>query len=177
MTWDQAVERLKGRLATSDNRKSTLGYYLELIRLVRKAYDLTPGHGPADITPGMAASFRDTTMSTPGRRKKFPSAHYVAGLIGGLSALWQKWFIDDLRIVAGNPWQDVEPPKADKLTVIFATDEMIEHFYNWLVDRFGDWPFPKLFLSTKAFTGCRLMDLCALKSAQLRDGRLIFPRT
>ena len=39
--------------------------------------------------------------------------------------------------------------------------------------RFGDWPFPKLFLSTKAYTGCRLLDLCSLKSSQLRAGRLV----
>ena len=96
-------------------------------------------------------------------------------MIGGLSALWQKWFIEDLKILAGNPWQDVEPPKADKLEVRVATDDMIEHLYRWIADRFGDWSFPKLFLSTKAYTGCRLMDLCALKSAQLREGRLIFP--
>ncbi len=42
-------------------------------------------------------------------------------------------------------------------------------------DRLGDWPFARLFLATKACTGCRLMDLCAIKSVQLRDGRLVFP--
>lgn len=173
VSWDRAVERLKGRIATSGNRTSTLGYYLKLIRLVRKVYGVTGG--PADISPGMAAAWRDTMMSTTNRRKKLPSAHYVAGLLGGLSALWQKWFIDDLKIVAGNPWQDVEPPKADKLPVKYATDEMIQHFYGWVGERFGDWPFPKLFLSAKAYTGCRLMDLCGLKSAQLREGRLVFP--
>jgi len=171
--WEHAVDRLKKRLATSGNRSSTLGYYLKLIRLVRKMYGETGG--PADISPALAAAWRDQTMSTTNRRNKLPSAHYVAGLLGGLSALWQKWFIDDLKIVAANPWQDVEPPKADKLAVKFATDEQIEHFYGWLAERFGDWPFPKLFLSTKAYTGCRLMDLCALKSAQLRGGRLVFP--
>ena len=175
VTWDEAVTRLKARLATSGNRASTLGYYLKLIRLVRKVWDVGGNFGPADVSPGMAAVWRDKMMSTPGRRKKAPSAHYVAGLLGGLSALWQKWFMDDLKIVVGNPWQDVAPPKADKLAVKFATDEMIEHFYGWLRERFGDWPFPKLFLSTKAYTGCRLMDLCALKSVQLRGGRLVFP--
>jgi integrase len=175
VTWDEAVKRLKTRLGTSGNRKGTLDYYLKVIRLVRRRYDITPTHGPADITPGMAACFRDHMMSNESRRKKPVSAHYVAGLLQGLSSLWQKWFIDDLRIVAGNPWQDVEPPKADKLAVKFATDAMIEHFYSWLKERFGDWPFPKLFLSTKAYTGCRLMDLCALKSAQLKEGRLVFP--
>ncbi len=173
VTWDQAIERLKSRLATSGNRASTLGYYLKLIRLVRKLYPCTDH--PADISPAGAARFRDWMMSTPGRRKKLPSAHYVAGVLGGLSALWQKWFMDDLKIMAGNPWQDVEPPRADKLPVRYASDELIERFYEWLGKRFGEWVFPKLFLSTKAYTGCRLMDLCSLKSGQLRGGRLVFP--
>jgi integrase len=172
VTWDEAIERLKARLATSGNRPSTTGYYLKLIRLVRNIF---PHTDLAYFTPGTAARWRDEMMSRPGRRKKPPSPHYVAGLIVGLSALWQKWFMDDLKIVAGNPWQDIEPPKADKLPVKYATDEQIEHFYAWIADRFGDWPFPQLFLSTKAYTGCRLMDLCSLKSGQLRAGRLVFP--
>lgn len=161
------------RLATSGNRGSTLDYYLKCIRLVRGHYDVTTG--PADISPGMTAGWRDHMMSTKNRRKKLPSAHYVASLLGGLSALWQKWFVDDLKIVAGNPWEDVTPPKADKVAVRYATDEMIEEFYTWIEGRFGEWSFPKLFLSAKAYTGCQLMDLCGLKSAQLRDGRLVFP--
>lgn len=173
ISWDDAVARLKGRLATAGTRDSTMGYYLKLIRLVREMYGYT--FGPADISPGMAAAWRDRMMSTNGRRKKPRSAHYVAGLLNGLSALWEKWFMEDLKILPGNPWQDVAPPKTDKLSVKFATDEQIDAFYQWLEERYGDWPFPKLFLSTKAYTGCRLMDLCSLKSAQLAGGRLVFP--
>lgn len=78
-------------------------------------------------------------------------------------------------MVKDNPWRNVKPPKADKLPVKYATDEQIEHFYKWIAEKFGDWPFPKLFLAVKAHTGCRLMDLCSLKSAQLQPGRLVFP--
>lgn len=169
--WDDTIERLKARLATSGNRESTIGYYLKLLRLIQ---DVCP-EGPASLNEEKAAAWRDRMMTTPGRRKKLPSAHYVSGLIGGLNALWQKWLIDDLKIVADNPWKNVEPPKTDKLPVKYATDEMIEHFYKWIAERFGSWPFPKLFLAVKAHTGCRLMDLCSLKSAQLQPGRLVFP--
>ncbi len=123
----------------------------------------------------MASAWRDKVMVTKNRRKKLPSAHYVAGLICGLSALWQKWFIEELKIVGTNPWEGVEPPKADKLAVKYASDEQISQFYDWIAERFGDWPFPKLFLSTKAYTGCRLMDLCSLEATQLKKGRLVFP--
>ena len=34
---------------------------------------------------------------------------------------------------------------------------------------------PRLFFSVKAVTGCRLEDVCSLLSAQLQDGRLVFP--
>jgi integrase len=173
VTWDEAVERLTRRLATSGNRDSTLGYYLKCIRLVRAVYGVTDG--PADISPGMAEAWRDTLMTTPNRRKTLPSAHYVISILGGLSALWQKWFVEEMKIVPGNPWEDVAPPKADKLPVKYATDEMIEHFYGWLAGRFGDWPFARVFMSTKAYTGCRLMDLCGLRAAQVREGRLVFP--
>ncbi len=171
--WDEAIERLKARLASAGTRPSTLAYYLKLIRLVRKRQSLS--EGPTDISPGNAAGWRDWMMKTPGRRKKTPSAHYVTSLLVGLSALWSKWFMEDLKLVAGNPWEDVKPPKADKIPVRFATDEQIEHLYEWIAGRYGEWIFPKLFLSTKACTGCRLMDLCSLRSNQLRGGRLVFP--
>jgi integrase len=123
----------------------------------------------------MAAAFRDRVMSTPGRRKKVPSAHHVAGRLVGLSALWQKWFVDDLKIGAENPWRDVQPPRADRLEARYATDEMVEQFYRWVAERHGEWAFPKHFLSAKLYTGCRLMDRSGLKSSQLRGGRLVFP--
>ena len=173
VTWDDAVERLKATLAASGNRGDTLGYYLKCVRLVRAMYGATTG--PADISPGMAEAWKKTMATTKGRGNKPRSAHYVNGLLGGLSALWQKWFVDEMGVCQGNPWQDVDPLKADKLQVEYATDEQIEQLYQWIKERFGDWPFPKLFLSAKAFTGCRLMDLCSLKSAQVRDKRLTFP--
>lgn len=173
VTWDAAAERLAAAMAASGNRDGTLGYYLKCVRLVRAMYGATDG--PADISPGMAEAWKKKTATTPGRRKKLPSAHYVNGLLGGLSGLWNRWFVEEMGVCQGNPWQDVTPLKTDKLEVEYATDEQIEGLYAWIASRFGDWPFPKLFLAAKAFTGCRLMDICSLKSAQLRGGRLAFP--
>jgi integrase len=177
ITWEEAIGKLEGRLAVSGNRNSTLGYYKKVIRSVQKMH--SSSLGPADISPGMAETWRDTMMKTPNRRKKLPSAHYITSMLVGLSSLWQKWFVDDLKIVPGNPWQDVKPPKADKIPVRYATDELIEAFYKWTQERYGEWAFPALFLSAKAYTGCRLMDLCSLSSAQLQtvrgNGRLVFP--
>ena len=173
VTWDQAIEKLESAFSSSGNRGGSLDYYLKCIRLVRAVYAVTDG--PVDISPGMAEAWKKHMVTTKGKGKKIRSAYYINGLLGGLSALWQKWFVDAMGICQGNPWQDVDEVKADKLTVEYATDEQIENLYAWIQTRFGDWPFPKLFLSAKAFTGCRLMDICSLKSAQLRDGRLTFP--
>ena len=145
VTWDYTREMLKGRMATLGNRSSTFEYYLKIIRGISNGTA-----GPADITEEKAKAWRDRMMTTPGRRKRLPSPHYVAGVIVGLRALWQKWFIDELKLVKENPWRNVEPPKADKLPIRYATDEQIEHFYTWIAERFGDWPFPKLFLAVKA---------------------------
>jgi integrase len=82
--------------------------------------------------------------------------------------------MDKLGICTGNPWQDVEPPKTDKVEVKVIDDDTLTHFLAWLDERFHGWPLPRLFLETKAVTGCRLMDLCGIESSQLRDGRLHF---
>ena len=83
--------------------------------------------------------------------------------------------MDDLELVPGNPWQDVAAAEGGQAPVKYATDDQIEQFYDWIAARFGDWPFPKLFLSTKAFTGCRLMDLCASSRRSCGTGGLMFP--
>jgi integrase len=53
-------------------------------------------------------------------------------------------------------------------------DDTLTHFLGWIDKRFRSWELPRLFLETKAMTGCRLMDLCSIESCQLRDGRLHF---
>ena len=172
INWDDVLVRLKARLATGGIRGTTIGYYAKVIRSLRSVYP--ESKGPADVTARMAAAFRDKMMTVCDDRKA-RSAHYVAGLINGLSALWRKWLIEDLKLAMTNPWEKVEPPKTDKLPVKTISDEQIEHFFAWLDTRYAGWQLPVIFLRTKAHTGCRLMDLCSLRSEQLRDGRLIFP--
>ncbi|MBX9582548.1 MAG: hypothetical protein K2X87_19760 [Gemmataceae bacterium] len=66
------------------------------------------------------------------------------------------------------------PPKTDKIEVQVIGDDTLTHLMGWLDVRYAGWPLPRLFLEAKAVTGCRLMDLCGVESAQLRDGRLHF---
>ena len=171
-TWDEAVEKIQTTAAADGLRGPSVDYYLKLIRRIRAMYAETDG--PADISESMAETWKKTFSTTPTRRKKLPSQHTVFSMVRGFSALWQGWFIDKLGICPGNPWQRVEPPKTDKIEVKVIEDDTLTDFLNWLDERFQGWEFPRLFLETKAVTGCRLMDLCSVESSQLRDGRLQF---
>jgi integrase len=172
VTWDEAARRIRERAAADGLRGPSIDYYCKLVRRIHRFYSATAG--PADISAGMADTWKKTFAATPSRRKKLPSQHTVFSLVRGFSALWQSWFMDRLGICPGNPWQDVEPPKTDKVEVKVIDDDTLTHFLGWLDERFHGWELPRLFLETKAVTGCRLMDLCGIESGQLRDGRLHF---
>jgi integrase len=172
VTWDETVERIKATAASDGLRGPSVDYYCKLIRRIRTFYSVTTG--PADISEGMAESWKKTFSSTPTRRKMLPSQHTVFSLVRGFSALWQNWFVDKLGVCPGNPWADVEPPKTDKIEVKVIDDDTLTHFLGWLETRFSGWELPRLFLETKAVTGCRLADLCGVESAQLKDARLTF---
>lgn len=172
VTWDEAVARLERAAPAAGLRPESLAYYLKLIRRIRTMYAATDG--PANISEGMAETWKTEFSTTKTRRKKPPSQHTVFSMVRGFSALWQNWFVDKLGICPGNPWQRVEPPKTDKIEVKVIDDDTLEHFLCWLDARFGEWQLPRLFLETKAVTGCRLKDLCSVESSQLRDGRLHF---
>jgi len=172
VTWDDAARRIKEAAAAGGLRGRSIDYYGKLIRRIRNFYPATTG--PADITEVMAEAWKKTFSTTATRRKKLPSQHSIFSLVRGFAALWQKWFLDKLGICPRNPWQDVEPPKTDKVEVQVIDEETLTHFLGWLDQRFFGWSLPRLFLETKAVTGCRLMDLCCIESSQLRDGRLHF---
>jgi integrase len=171
-TWDDAVARLSLRMRAINLRADSIAFYLKVIRHIRGFYGETTG--PSDISPKMAATFRDVVSTQPGKRKKLLSAHTVKGLVDGLSVVWEKWFVEELGICSGNPFADVVPPKTDKVTVRWATDEQVKAFYAWLTQRFGDWELPHLFFRTKSQTGSRLEDLCSVRSVNLRDGAIVF---
>src|SRR5581483_8341351 len=73
VTWDEAERRLRERAAADGLRGPSADYYRKLIRRIRRMYPVT--RGPADITEGMAETWKKTFSSTPTRRKKLPSQH------------------------------------------------------------------------------------------------------
>lgn len=172
--WDEAEAEAVKAMRAKGERPATIDYYRRVLAPIRAAHPAATG--PADITPGQAKRWRNDYATTVSKKtKKVPSPHTVASRLGGLSALWSKWFVSELRICSANPWAEVEPPKTDEVVVRTVTDDQFVHFLEWLDERFGGWELPRAFFLLKATTGCRLSDICSLPSWSLRDGRVHFP--
>lgn len=167
ITWDEAVDRLTKALNENNNKARTLKDYLSTIRVVREAYP--ESRGPQDITSPLAKQFKTRYQAAT------KSAYTVANRLNKLSVIWNKWFIETLELLTANPWEDVPPPKLEKLTPRLLTLEEIEAFLTWLDRRWYGWQTPRLFFTVKGMVGCRLGELCSLRSTQLQDGRIVFP--
>jgi integrase len=92
-----------------------------------------------------------------------------------LRALWTKWFIDKLGLCGSNPWGGVELPKVDKKDPRVLGDAEEAKFLKWLEGKFVGWRLPVLWFQVKGFVGSRSFDITALRTEQLRDGRIVFP--
>src|SRR5260370_27137586 len=134
---------MKEKAVPDGGRAPTIDYYCKLIRRIRTFYSATDG--PADISEGMAETWKKTFASTATRRKKLPSQHTVFSLVRGFSALWQSWFVEELGVCPGNPWEEVEPPKTDKVEVTVIEDDTLPHFLGWLKERVSDRELPLVF--------------------------------
>jgi integrase len=83
------------------------------------------------------------------------------------------WFVK-LRLIDANPFKEVSLPELDRHEVKYVHQADVGDFFTWLEERYSGWEMPTHFFSVKAVTGCRLLDVCSLRSDQLRDGRLVF---
>lgn len=158
-----------------------------------------PGcRGPADITMPLAKQFKVEYLTQKYTRKK-PSEPKVWKGVGRkpklrpepptyarkprtldsslrkLRVIWGRWFMKELGFFSDNPWQEVSPPKLDKLTPRYLTPNEINGFFEWLKGRWQGWRLPMLFFTVKLFIGNRILELCSLRSDQLREGRIVFP--
>lgn len=174
VAWDEAEAEAVKAMRAKGERPATVEYYRRLLGTIRAAHPAAAG--PADITAAQAKRWRNEYATAVSEKtQKVRSPHTVASRLGGLSALWAKWFVAELGVCPANPWAEVEPPKTDEVVVRTVTDDQFVHFLEWLDERFGGWGLPRAFFLLKATTGCRLADICSLPSWSLRDGRVHFP--
>jgi site-specific recombinase XerC len=117
-----------------------------------------------------------------GRKPKPPTepevytrtARTVASRLNKLRVVWSKWLIEELSYLTTNPWEEVAPPKLDKLAPRYLSGEEVREVFAWLSERWLGWRLPVLFFTVKGFLGNRIGELSALRTDQLRDGRVVF---
>jgi len=79
-----------------------------------------------------------------------------------------------MHLMEKNPFENVEQPEMGRHEVKYVKPEYLLDFLAWLEEWYKGWRIPYLFFMVKVMTGCRLDDICNLRSEQMQDGRLIF---
>ena len=182
MPWDAAKAKLRETLETNGKRPATVKGYLESLDKLIVLFPLVVG--PADVTDRIAGDFKTRyargTFSRKTRLKAGEAAPEYArkakslhSRIRSLKAVFT--WLEKIGLVAANPFAEVTPPALDRHEVKFVREADVGDFFAWLDGYYLGWRMPALFFTVKALTGCRLADLCSLKSAQLQDGRVVFP--
>jgi len=166
MQWDEALAKMTTAMKAQNLRESSIREYKAVVGTLRKVYPAI--RRPGDITEALAKQFKLA------RQQASLSARTVSGNICNLSIVWGKWFRDELGILDHNPWDAVELPKVDKPTPRFIEPEEERAFMAWLLKRWKGWRLPILLLEVKGLVGCRVLELCSIRSNDFRDGRLTF---
>ncbi len=175
VTWEVAEAKLKARMTAKGLRPASVNYYLRVLGYLKNF--CTEASGPSEVTPARAGDWADHYTTALARGKKPRSGHTARSVIAAVAAVYEKWFLGELKeqeIVARNPFAEVKPPKTDKTEVVIASDTALAEFDRWLAERYGGWELPRLFFAVKELTGCRVEDVCSLKSWQVQDGKLHF---
>jgi integrase len=179
--WDDARAKLEEAMRADGKRSRTISEYLKSLKGLAAMFPLA--RGPADITDRMAGDFKSKYANgrtvrkkklkpgeqAPARRRRPQTLDSQLRMLKA-SFTWFK----KLGLVDANPFEKVELPELDRHEVKFVRPEDVVEFFDWLEKRYPAWSMPRLFFSVKAVTGCRLEDVCSLRSDQLQDGRLVF---
>jgi hypothetical protein len=181
MPWEDARKKLQEAMLAAGKRPRTVSEYLKSLAILARLFPRA--RGPADITDRMAGDFKTKYAAgrTVRKKKLKPGEQAPArerrpetldSQLRMLKASFM-WFAK-LGLAEVNPFEKVGLPALDRHEVKYVRQEDVSEFFAWLQDRYPDWPMPRLFFSVQAATACRLEDVCALRSDQLRDGRLVF---
>lgn len=178
LSWDDAVDMMVRHMRAQNLRPGTIQQYELAVNVLRKVFPMS--YGPANITSAMAEQFKIERMETKKRDRQEKSNGCkrvkpvtVEGNIKNLSIVFGHWFRDTLKIVDGNPFADVKPPKYDKTPPRIVQPDEKKGLTEWLENRWH-WRLPLLFLDVKATIGCRIGELCQAGSDSLQGGKIYF---
>lgn len=170
-TWSEATADLE----KTTLRPKTLATYLDAIKLFCRLQPTSKS--PADVTVDVAQRFARVYALEPFRRSRSStartytrSAQTVYNTIAALSIAWNHFL--DRGYAKENPWERVKRPKLPKRLPALPAEAAFTVLDKWLDSRFPGWTLPKVFVAVKMVSGCRLNDLCQVRSDQLRDGVL-----
>jgi integrase len=174
-TWDKALAEL---IKSPGLRPDSIRNYRTVIQVLRSILPET--NGPNEITVEHATRFKrlylqGTTVRGKGdsAKKRARSPVSCRTYLRSLRSLWSRHF-KELGYVRENPWLDVDYPDVAKKEVVIPTEDTFSHFTTWLLARYPNWALPRLFVTVKSLSGCRTLDLCQVRSEQLRNGKLTF---
>lgn len=166
VTWEEVLAEI-GR--SVDLRARSLEVYTSTISIFRT---FITSKGPGDVTVEIAKRFRRLYATTGFKRsnkedaKEYPrSAKTIENALRRLSALWSH--LKKLGYVLENPWENIPRPTVPKKAPVIPSEEDVAAFFAWLEKEFPGWELPRLFVEVKALSGCRLNDLCQVRSDQL----------
>jgi len=169
-TWDEVLPLLLEGYDREASRR-TCQSALTLLRA-----ECSTHTGPSGLTKGDAVAFAKRYATGGYRRTKSTegslrtrSAQTVSSTIRNLRAIWTR--LKKLGLVGENIWVEVERPRVPKKLPRIPTEAAIDRLFEWLDARFPGpdgkgWPLVKLFLDVKMLSGCRLNDLCQVRSDQ-----------
>ena len=202
VSWDEAICGLRRQMQVNGNRAATIDDYVDTLNVLRRLFPEC--QGPGEITAFHAKKFKTEYQTqeyirhkkpverngqplndAPKRRGPKPKPkpeprgytrkpRTVASRLNKLRVIWSKWFIEELEYLSQNPWEDIAPPKLDKLTPRYLSAEEIQAFFLWLNERWKGWRLPVLFFTVKGMLGNRISELVSLRSEQLQEGRIVF---
>jgi integrase len=178
MTWDELVEQLRRSLTVNNNRWATFKDYRDAVDRVRTLLPETTG--PLDVSPHFAQRFKDIYITQPyrhGPKGKLRMRTHTSfnSNLRKLRSIWGKWLARVFKVAASNPWLTVDYAEANKALPRVPTEDTVTAFFDWLETKYPGWRLPVVFVLTKAVTGCRLMDLCALPSGGVQPPYVVFP--
>lgn len=163
-SWDEAESKMLEHMKAENLRPDSIQQYQLAVKVLRDTLPNT--EGPCDVTPALAEQFKIERM-----KKVLPRT--VRNNVNNLSIVYGCWWRDHCKILDSNPFADVTPPREDKDPPRIIAEDEQHNFFSWLEHRWN-WRLPLLFLEVKAQIGCRIGELAAARSENLRDGRIYF---
>ena len=172
ITWEKVIETLP---TAGELRPKSLVVYLSIISVFRRF--VPASRGPSDVTVEVARKFRTDYAANPFKRSHRDdgpeykrSAKTVENAVRRLTGLWNKLIA--MGYATANPWLTVPRPTVPKVPVSIPAEDTVTAFMKWVKARYPGWELPVLFVQVKALIGCRTMDLCSVRSEQLKGGKL-----